>query len=290
MQLPPLEDLGNWLAERESEVPHLKPGNAKRLIWPSDMPRKAPLSVVYVHGFSASPMEVEPVTSNLAAALRAPFHATRLTGHGQDGAALAAATFQDWRSDVTEALAIGRAIGERVLVIGCSTGCTLLTLAMADGAKVAGAIMLSPNFGLRSAAGERLLNAPFSRYWAPFVAGRERSFESHSPLHDARWTLRYPTTALYPVAHAMRAVRGKDLSGIKAPTLFVMNEGDGTISPDAARAVMARWGRPVTAHYVTMGPDEDPEAHVLAGDAVWAGQNDATLSLLSDWIKTARIA
>ena len=50
---------------------------------------------------------------------------TRLTGHGQDGAAMAEGSVNAWINDYAEAMAIGRAIGDKVVVIGTSTGASL---------------------------------------------------------------------------------------------------------------------------------------------------------------------
>jgi pimeloyl-ACP methyl ester carboxylesterase len=100
--------------------------------WAGDTER-TPWSVVYIHGFSASRREVSPYPERLAEAsgrqlLRhPPDRATGRTARHEPG------DLRDWRADVAEALAIGRALGERVLAVSCSTGSTLLTLALAGG-------------------------------------------------------------------------------------------------------------------------------------------------------------
>jgi hypothetical protein len=79
------------------------------------------VAIVYVHGFSASKAEVRPLPDRVAAALHANLFFTRLTGHGQDGTAMAKGSINAWVNNHAEAIAIDRAIGERVVVIGTST-------------------------------------------------------------------------------------------------------------------------------------------------------------------------
>jgi hypothetical protein len=122
--IPPLPALDAWLADREARVPRCGRAARRRMIW-ADGPRRTDWSVVYVHGFSASRREASPWPERVAEALGANFFGARLTGHGQDGPAMDRATLRDWRADTAEALAIGRAVGERLLVLSCSTGSTL---------------------------------------------------------------------------------------------------------------------------------------------------------------------
>jgi esterase/lipase len=91
---------------------------------------------------------VRPLPDMLADALGANLYFARLTGHGQDGIAMGRARLPDWEADVAEALQIGAALGDEVIVMGCSTGCTLLTTALAQGARAKGIVHVSPNYGL----------------------------------------------------------------------------------------------------------------------------------------------
>jgi len=130
--LPPLAELDGWLAAREAAVPDLRPDAARRIVWADAAGARTDWAVVYLHGFSASGEEIRPVPDAVAAALGANLFFARLSGHGRDGAAMAEASVADWMADTAEALAIGRALGERVLVIGTSTGAALATAAAHD--------------------------------------------------------------------------------------------------------------------------------------------------------------
>ena len=149
-----------YLASSEAAFGNIRPGLQKEVAW-ADPATKAETSValVYVHGFSASKGEVRPLPDKVAQAFGANLFYTRLTGHGQDGAAMATASVNAWVNDFAEAIAIGRTIGERVVVMCTSTGGALATWAatqpkLAEG--ISAIVALSPNYGVRS-AGSSLL-------------------------------------------------------------------------------------------------------------------------------------
>ena len=118
-----------YLARQEADVPNLRRNAQKEIVWAYPASRaKTPLAIVYVHGFSAAKAEVRPLPDEVAARRSgANLFYTRLTGHGRDGAAMEQAAVNDWLNDLAEAVAIGRRIGDRVVVIGTSTGGTLAT-------------------------------------------------------------------------------------------------------------------------------------------------------------------
>ena len=273
------------LAASEANVPNLRAGCEKTVVWAGEPGTKTQVVVLYIHGFSASPTELRPLPDLVAQDFGANIFYTRLTGHGQDGAAMAAATFDDWTRDVAEAVEIAQTIGDEVILMGCSTGCTLATLALIGGVQAKAAVLISPNFALRSWFAQTLLDMPGVRYWGRYVAGKTRSFSPINDGHAAYWTTSYPTEALYPMADAVRAVRRADLSGVKTPALFVLNEADTVVHPGAARKVMARWGGPVAEDVVEPGPGDDENGHVMAGDVFSPNQTEPLARRISAWLK-----
>ena len=284
MTLPALEALDAWLADREARVPGLRPGCEKRVAW-ADGPRRAPWSVVYIHGFSASRREVSPYPEMVAEGLGANLFGTRLAGHGQDGEAMGRATLAEWRADVAEALAIGRALGDRVLAISCSTGCTVLTLALASGEEVAATALLSPNYGLRLRRLQAALDAPFAAHWAPFLMRRPQRPPAGSHISGI-WTSGFPVRAYVPMAEAVRAIRRADLDAIRAPALFIHSASDQVVDPALTAAVMRRWGGPSRHLPPTPGQGDDPMAHVIAGDALSPSQTEPLVRATLDWLRT----
>lgn len=279
-------DVDAYLERVESRVPGIRPGAEKRVLWAFPDKRETPLALVYLHGFSASSAEIQPVPDRIAARLGANLVLTRLTGHGRDGAAMGDATVARWMHDTAEALAIARSIGERVVVIGTSTGGTLAVAAASDpqmSRHVAGLILVSPNFGVNSPLAP-LLTFPAARIWLPLVAGEERPLEPRSDLQANFWTTRYPVTALLPMAALVQVVGDLDLSQIEVPALFWFSLDDQVVRPDRTEAAAERWGGPITLRTVTMGPGDDPNSHVLTGEALSPGQTDIAIEEMTAWI------
>jgi alpha-beta hydrolase superfamily lysophospholipase len=275
-----------WLAAREAAVPGLVPGAAKRIIWAGEAGVPTPLALIYVHGFSATAQEIRPVPDEVARALGANLFFTRLTGHGQDGDALARATAADWIRDMAEAMTVGRRIGGRVVVIGTSTGATLAAIAAADAEmsdRLAGVVLISPNFGLVSPVGE-MLDLPLVRWWGPLVAGRERNFVPQNAEQARYWTLRYPTSALFPMAALVRHARGLDLGAARMPALILYSAQDQVIDTGAVAKLASAWGGAVRIEAFEMQPGDDAHSHVIAGDILSPGQTERAIGLIRDWV------
>lgn len=288
--LPPLAELQDWLAAREAAVPDLRPAAAKRIVWAGDAAVRTDWAVVYLHGFSASLAEIRPVPDRVAAQLGANLFFARLTGHGRDGAAMAEADVADWVADTAEALAVGRALGERVLVIGTSTGATLGALAAHDAemaAGVAGMVLVSPNFRVAGWAG-RLMEWPAVRSWGPRLVGAERGFTPRSPDHGQFWTTRYPTAALAPLGALTRAVRSLDPGAARLPALFVVSERDRIVDSHAALRQAAGWGHGagVRAELMSVSPQpgDDSAGHVVAGDILSPGGTAPLVARILGWV------
>lgn len=278
-------DLDAYLAESEARFPDIVPGVAKRILWAGAKGQKTPLSVVYLHGFSATSEEIRPVPDEVARALGANLFFTRLTGHGRGSAAMAEPVAGDWIEDTAEALAIGRRLGERVLVISTSTGATLAAIAATDPAlsqDLAGVVMVSPNFGLASDAA-MILELPLARWWGPIVAGPTRSFDPKNPDHGRYWTTSYPTTALFPMAAVVREARGLDYASAQTPALILFSPKDQVVDVTLIPGVAEAWGGEVQVEPLELGPADDPYNHVIAGDIMSPGQTAPTAALIAGW-------
>ena len=282
--LPKLAGLDAWIAANEAKVEGTREGCEKQIIW-ADGAKKTKTSVIYIHGFSASLGEVRPVPDLVAAALGANLFYTRLEGHGQDGIAMGQASVQDWHDGVAEALAIGAALGDEVIVIGCSTGCTLMTTALAKGAKIKAMVHLSPNYGMKPLLAKILLKMPRIEKWGHLVVGKTIGFEPRSPEHAQFWTLNYDTRAIYTMAASVREAHAQPIEAIKTPAYFAFCENDSVISAKTTRGVMQRWGGPVHTDVLIQGPDDDADGHVMAGDILSPKQSAPLADRITAWVK-----
>lgn len=281
----PGPDLDLWLAGREGLLDDITAGTEKRILWAGEPGQRTPLALVYLHGFSATRAEIAPVPQALAEALGANLFETRLAGHGRPGAALAEAGLADWAADLAEAMAIARRLGERVVLVGTSTGGSLAVLAALDLAyadDLAGVILISPNFEINSSQAW-MLDLPFGRNWLPMVMGETRSWEAQNEGHARFWTTSYPTTALFPMRAVQSAARDADHGAARVPALVFYARGDSVVRADATEAAMANWGAPVQMQVVTDA--DDPSQHVIAGDILSPSANAGILSLATEWLR-----
>jgi pimeloyl-ACP methyl ester carboxylesterase len=275
-----------YLAESEAKVSGIHDDLQKEIIWAYPASKaKTPLAIVYVHGFSASKNETRPVPDMAAQALGANLYLTRLTGHGINGNALAGATVNDWAHDMAEALAVGKMIGEKVIVVGVSTGAGLATWAASDAAMtndIAGLVFISPNYGVQ-AGGAWLLTMPFGEQLANVIVGSERVFETHNDMHKRFWTSSYPTKALLPMAALTKLAAETVVENIPQPVLMIYSETDTVIRPDLVKSVAERWGG--KAELYALPRNDDPSSHVIAGDALSPSTNKEVADKIVEWVK-----
>lgn len=275
------------LVAREAAHDGITPGTEARVIWAGAPEEETPLSILYLHGFSATSEEIRPVPDRVAEALGANLIFARLTGHGRDGAALAAARAGDWVGDTALFLDLARAAGERVLVIGTSTGGTLAAYAATDpvmARDVAGIVMLSPNFRVANPAAI-LTELGFARYLVPLLAGAERGF---APLNDRQarfWTTRYGTDALTSLGTLMRETRARDFAAAAVPVLAIFSDLDQVVSAAATREALLAWGGPVTLAPLDLPAEgADPFHHVVAGDILSPAMTGPVTETVLGWI------
>ena len=274
----------------ESAFDDIVKGTEKRVIWRDGFKeRRTPLSILYVHGFSATSEEIRPVPDKLAEALDANLVYTRLAGHGRSGAAMGTATAQDWMQDMAEGLAAARAVGERVIVLSTSTGGTLAAAAALDpkmSAHVAAMIFVSPNFGINN-SGARLLTLPGAEWWVPLIVGKTRSFEAENDAQARFWTASYPTRALLPMAALVKTVVNLPLEQVAIPAFFWLSAQDQVVRADIAQTVAARWGGPATIELVEITASSagfDSSAHVIAGDIMSPAGTQPAVDAMLAWL------
>lgn len=281
------DDIEAYLDRQEARFGDIRDGLNKRVVWAYPQSRaKTPLAIVFVHGFSASSDELRPLTDILAERLGANLYYTRLTGHGRTGDAMAEATVSLWADDIAEALEIGRRIGERIILIGSSTGATLNTWAAAQpeqAGDIAGIVQVSPNFGI-NAFGARLLTFPGGRQLAELLQGKRRSFEPENDLTAHIWTTEYPTAAILPMAELIELTARAAIPNIRIPALFIYSEKDTVVRPEMTRSVIERWGGDTEVAIVD--DSDSADNHVIAGDAQSPSTTNRIADIILAWVES----
>lgn len=170
-----------------------RPNNEARIVWANDsVKQKTPYAIVYLHGFSASQEEGNPVHQNIAKAFGCNLYLARLSEHGIDTAdALINMTAESLFESAKEAYAIGKQLGEKVILMGTSTGGTLALQLAAMYPEIAGLVLYSPNIAIKD-PNAWLLNNPWGLQIARLVKNSNYiSVLKDNPLYPPYWNTKY---------------------------------------------------------------------------------------------------
>lgn len=272
-------DLPGYLTKTEAAFPDITPGAEKTIIWAHPEQQQTDLAIVYLHGFSATRQETAPLCDDVAAALGANLFYTRLTGHGRSNAAMGEASAGDWLQDAEEALAIGKRLGRKVVIIGTSTGGTLAAwlAATQTDPDILAYVLISPNFGPKDPAAQ-VLTWPWASSFATLLLGEERHWTPLNSEQARYWSHEYPTKALLPMMALVNTVNALPLEQIQTPVLVIHATNDQVVSTAAAAQAFSRLGS-ARKQRIALDNSQDPSQHVLAGRII-APRDTAQLALL----------
>jgi pimeloyl-ACP methyl ester carboxylesterase len=262
------EALENYVKGKES-LHKLKPDNEARIIWFDSTRQKTKYAIVYLHGFSASYMEGDPVHRQLAREFGCNLYLSRLADHGIDTTEvlLQFTTDRFWNS-AKEALAIGKALGERVILVSTSTGGTVaLLLAAQYPDDVAALINISPNIALRDPAAF-LLNDPWGLQIARLVLGNNYREWQGSEERLKYWNNKYRLESLVQLEELVEtSMVPETFSKITQPSLTLYyfkndQEQDTEVSVSAMQKMHALLATPDSLKVSVPMPNAG--AHVMA--------------------------
>lgn len=232
---------------------HLKPDNEARIIWADDSARhKTDYAIVYLHGFSASQAEGAPIHTNIAKEFGCNLYLSRLAEHGID-------TVEDminltpdkyWES-AKVALAIGKQLGRKVILMGTSTGASLaLQLAATYPGDIAALILMSPNIAIHDPR-SWLLNKPWGLQIARMVTGSHyETAADTTALYKKYWYYRYPLEAAVQLEEMLAtSMKPEIFAKVRQPVLMLYYYRDAThqdqvVSIPAALKMFEELGTP----------------------------------------------
>jgi pimeloyl-ACP methyl ester carboxylesterase len=220
----PLTALDNWIAQKEANH-KVKPDNEARIVWANDSSKAmTAYSMVYLHGFSASQKEGNPVHLTLAKTFGCNLYLSRLSMHGLDTTEqLLGLTADNYWESAREALQIGKLLGKKVILMGTSTGGTLaLLLAAAYPDDVAGLILMSPNIAINNPSAW-LLNNPWGLQIARLVTGGQYIVAADTrPEYKRYWNTPYRIEALVELQEMLEhSMKKTTFERIKQPLLLL---------------------------------------------------------------------
>ncbi|WP_316793480.1 alpha/beta hydrolase [Pedobacter frigoris] len=221
--VPELNQLERFIKEIESKH-KIKPQNEAEIVWADSLKQQTEYALVYLHGYSASKEEGNPVHTHLAKRLKANLYLSRLADHGVDTTSAMEYSTADrlWES-AKQAVEIGRKLGKKVILIGTSTGGTLaLKLAATYPDKINSLILISPNIAINDKLAF-LLNQPWGLEISRMVmGGNERIVDDKSEEYKKYWYTKYRLESVVQLQELVATTMNKEtFSQVKQPTLLL---------------------------------------------------------------------
>lgn len=258
---------------REGEARHkLKPDNEARIVWANDSSKaQTEYAIVYLHGFSASQGEGDPVHRWTARRYGCNLYLSRLAEHGIDTVeAMVNLTADEYWESAKEALAIGQQLGKKVILMGTSTGGSLaLQLAAAYPDKVAALILMSPNIAIND-PNAWVANNHWGLQVAHMVTGSPYiiSKEDYGPLYRQYWYPKYRSEAVVALEEYLEtAMVRKTFEKVTQPVemlYYYKDEAhqDSTVKVSASLEMFDELGTPANLKYKEAIPEA--RTHVLS--------------------------
>jgi pimeloyl-ACP methyl ester carboxylesterase len=251
---------------RNMEAAHkLKPDNEARIVWNNDtLKEKTAYALVYLHGFSASQGEGDPVHRYIARKFGCNLYLARMAEHGIDTVdAMAHLTADNYWESAKQALAIGKQLGKKVILMGTSTGGTFaLQLAATYPDDVAALVLLSPNIAINDPTAW-VLNNHWGLQIAHKVTGSDyiESKEDFGPLYRQYWYTKYRTEAAVALEELLETTMNKaTFEKVRQPVgLFYYYKDkihqDSTVKVSATLKMFDQLGTPAALKYKQAIPE-----------------------------------
>jgi esterase/lipase len=217
-----LKQLEKYITNRES-LHKIKPDNEARILWFNDTLRqKTEYAVVYIHGFSASQEEGDPIHYEFAQKFGCNLFLNRLEDHGVDTTEPLANLTADklWHS-AKEAFAIGKQLGNKVIIMATSTGASLALKLAAEYPEIRGLILLSPNIAIND-PNAWVLNNHWGLQIARLIKGNYNYAKDTSALYAQYWNPKYRIESTVQLEELLEStMKQSTFEKVKQPVLVL---------------------------------------------------------------------
>jgi esterase/lipase len=206
--------------QQEESKHKVKKDNEAEIVWADTSKKKTAYSIVYLHGFSASKMEGAPTHQNIAKKFGCNLYLARLSQHGIDTTEdLINMTADNLWETAKQAYAIGKQLGDKVILMGTSTGGTLALQLAATYPDVAGLILYSPNIAVND-SNAWLLNNPWGLQIARLVKGSNYNIITADSVYAKYWNTKYRLESLASLEELLETkMTPATFQSIKQPVL-----------------------------------------------------------------------
>lgn len=264
-------NIGDYVSHLES-AEKVRPGNEARIIWANDSSHlQTEYVLLYLHGFSASRMEGFPVNEDFPKRYGCNAYLARLASHGLiTENPLIDMTPDRLYESAKQALVIARQLGQKVIIMGTSTGGTLALKLAADFPEmVYGLILYSPNVRIKQKA-SMLLSKPWGLQIARLNFGGNFRVSNDDPKSEIckYWYCRYRAEGPVFLQQLVDATMKDDVfEKVKCPLFFGYyfkdeKHQDETVEVKAGLKMFEKIGTPVSLKRAQAFPEAG--SHVIA--------------------------
>jgi len=263
-QVPAAPALENYVHQHEA-VHKLRPDNEARIVWANDSLKNiTDYAILYLHGFSASQGEGDPVHTYIAKKYGCNLYLARLAEHGIDTTEkLVNLTADNLWESAKEAYSIASKIGKKVIIMGTSTGGTLALMLAANYPEVNSLVLLSPNIEIFDGTAW-LLNNPWGLEIARIVTGSDYIFQKDTrPLYKQYWSYGYRLEAVVQLEEMLESAMKPELfKKVKQPVLMLyyyrdkINQ-DSVVKVEAMQKMFQELGTPADKKRAVAVPSAD---------------------------------
>jgi esterase/lipase len=222
-QVPAASELDNYIKQHEAHH-KLRPDNEARIVWANDSAKNiTEYAILYLHGFSASQGEGDPIHKRIAKKYGCNLYLSRLAEHGIDTTEkLINLTADNYWESAKEAYSIASKLGKKVIVMGTSTGASLALMLAADYPEINSLILLSPNIEIFDGTAW-LANNPWGLQIARLVTGSDYIYsEDTRPIYKQYWTYGYRLEAVTQLEELLEtAMKPEVYEKVKQPVLML---------------------------------------------------------------------
>ncbi len=242
--------LEKYIHDRET-MQKLKPDNEARIVWINDsIKEKTEYAIVYLHGFSASQEEGDPVHYQFAKKFGCNLFLSRLAEHGVDtiDAMLNLTADKLWNS-AKEAYATGKLLGKKVILVATSTGGTLALKLAAEYPEIAGLILLSPNIAINDPLAW-VANNHWGLQIARLVKGKYNITDDTAAIEKRYWYNKYRMESVTEMQELLETTMNASLfKKINQPVLLLYyykdeEHQDKTVKVSAMKRMFRQLGTP----------------------------------------------
>ena len=239
--------------QRDSIENETRPGNASKFIWYNDsLKNKTEYVLVYLHGFSASPEEGNPAHYYFANRYGMNLYIPRLFEHGlKKDIPLKNFTGEGFINSAKEAIAKAKVLGDKVIIMACSTGATAGLYIASGNPDIHALICYSPNVDLYDKT-SNIITMPWGVQLSKMVIGGDIYHWDADSIRQQYWYTDYAVESIAEMKAMLQTTMVTEVFNKIEQPLFMgyyyknEKEQDNTVSVEKMKEMFNQLATPKT--------------------------------------------